>query len=176
MALQASYNHCMRTEPRKAILLVDHGSRLAEANNLLAEIAKLVEQSGPEYIVQQAHMELAEPTIAQGFDACVLAGALEVTVHPYMLGPGRHATQDIPRLVAAAALRHPGIVYRVTGPLGVHEGLASAVLDRVRESESNAEQSAQEELEDKARLAGQRQRKYGANPEGARVANTTETD
>lgn len=165
----------MRTEPRKAILLVDHGSRLAEANNLLAKVAQLVERSSPEYIVQQAHMELAEPTIAQGFDACVLAGALEVTVHPYMLGPGRHATQDIPRLVAAAARRHPGVVYRVTGPLGVHEGLARAVLDRVRESESNAGQSAQEELGDKARLAGHRQRKYSASPEGVRGADTTET-
>ena len=126
----------MFTRPRKAILLVDHGSRLAEANNLLAEVASLIERSSPGHVVKPAHMELAEPTIEQGFDACVAAGAVDITVQPYMLGPGRHATQDIPRLVDEAARRHPGVAYRVTGPLGLHEGLARAVLDRVQEAES----------------------------------------
>lgn len=128
----------MSRAPRKAILLVDHGSRLAEANALLAEVARLVEASSPEHVVRPAHMELAEPTIEQGFHACVEAGAVDITVHPYMLGPGRHATLDIPRLVAEAASRHPGVVYRITAPLGLHAGLARVVLDRVREAETSA--------------------------------------
>lgn len=118
----------------KAILLVDHGSRLRDANEMLAEVAALVSRESPEYHVEYAHMELAEPTIDQGFDACVEAGAQEITVHPYMLSPGRHATQDIPRLVKAAAGRHPGIRYHVTAPLGLHALLAKVVLDRVREA------------------------------------------
>ena len=74
---------------RRAILLVDHGSRIAEANDSLAEVAALVTRRSPEYIVKHAHMELAEPTIEHGFDACVEAGAVDVTVHPYLLAPGR---------------------------------------------------------------------------------------
>jgi len=118
----------------KAILLVDHGSRLREANEMLAEVATLVSEESPEYHVEYSHMELAEPTIGQGFAACVKAGAQEITVHPYMLSPGRHATQDIPRLVQEAAGRHPGVSYHVTEPLGLHALLAKVVLERVREA------------------------------------------
>ncbi len=115
----------------RAILLVDHGSVRAAANALLSEVANLVRARTPESHVVVAHMELAEPTIDQAFDACVAAGAREIIVHPYMLAPGRHATADIPRQVQAAAARHPGIRYAVTAPLGLHPLLADVVLARV---------------------------------------------
>ena len=118
----------------KAILLVDHGSQFREANEMLAEVAALICRESSEYHVEYSHMELAEPTICQGFAACVQAGAREITVHPYMLSPGRHATQDIPRLVGEAAGRHPGVSYRISEPLGLHALLARVVLERVREA------------------------------------------
>jgi sirohydrochlorin ferrochelatase len=120
---------------RKAILLVDHGSRLPEANDVLLAVAEIVARRSPGHHVEVAHLEIAAPTIADGFGACVAAGAVEVTVHPYMLGPGRHATRDIPRLVEEAAKAHPGVVWRVTEPLGVHELIAGVVLERVRDAE-----------------------------------------
>ena len=118
----------------RAILLVDHGSRLGTANDLLAEVAALVAEEAPNFHVEHSHMELAEPTIGQGFDACVRQGAQDITVLPYMLGPGRHATKDIPRLVEEAARRHPGVAYRVSEPLGLHRLLARIVLDRVEDA------------------------------------------
>lgn len=113
------------------ILLIDHGSRLSEANEMLHEVAALVERSiiGAA-IVCPAHMELAEPTIAQGFAACVGRGAREVVAVPYMLSPGRHSTRDIPRLVADAARQFPDINWRVSKPLGVDHRIADLVLNR----------------------------------------------
>ncbi len=118
---------------KRAILLVDHGSKRAEANDMLASVADLVrEEVDPGEIVEIAHMELARPTIEEGFAACVAAGAEHVSVHPYMLAPGRHATGDIPKLAAAAAGQHPGVTYSVTEPLGLHPNLAKVVVERVR--------------------------------------------
>lgn len=115
----------------KAILLIDHGSRRDEANKMLASVADLVQHLvGDGAAVRYAHMELAEPSIAQGFSDCVEAGATEVIAFPYMLSPGRHVTADIPRLVGAAAVAHPGVTYRVTAAFGVHEHLAAVVLER----------------------------------------------
>ena len=117
----------------KAILLIDHGSRRAEANEMLDCMANLVQAMvGPSVVVRHAHMELAEPDIATGFRACVEAGATEVVAFPYMLSPGRHATSDIPDLVAAAAREHPQVAWRVTDAFGVHERLAEVILERAR--------------------------------------------
>ncbi len=115
----------------KAILLVDHGSRKREANDMLACMANLVQaMAGPDVIVRPAHMELAEPSIAAGFMSCVEAGATEVTVFPYMLSPGRHSTSDIPRMVGEVAISYPGVSFSVTPAFGVHEKLGGIILDR----------------------------------------------
>jgi sirohydrochlorin ferrochelatase len=117
-----------------ALLLVDHGSRRHEANDLLPRIAGLLREMSSFKIIHFAHMELAEPTIQQGFDACVSDGADEVIVHPYFLGPGRHSTSDIPRMVAQAAARHQGVSVQITEPLGVHPKIGELILERIRES------------------------------------------
>jgi sirohydrochlorin ferrochelatase len=115
----------------KAILLVDHGSRKSEANEMLGSMEKLVQDmAGADVIVRHAHMELAEPTIAQGFASCVEAGASEVIVFPYMLSPGRHSTSDIPRMVGEIASNHPGVRFSVTPPFGIHEKLGEIILAR----------------------------------------------
>lgn len=115
---------------RTALLIVDHGSRREEANQMLYGVAEILRQKRPQLIVQIAHMELAEPSIEQGIAACVRAGATEIVVHPYMLSPGRHATQDIPRMATEAAATHPGVTIRVTVPLGLHEKLGEVILQR----------------------------------------------
>ncbi|GAC1691331.1 MAG: hypothetical protein NVS9B3_09910 [Gemmatimonadaceae bacterium] len=115
----------------KAILLIDHGSKRDESNEMLACMAHLVQTMvGRATIVRHAHMELAEPSIAAGVDECVSAGATEVIAFPYMLSPGRHSTSDIPRLVGDAAARHAGVRVRVTAAVGVHEKLAEIILGR----------------------------------------------
>ncbi len=120
---------------KRAILLVDHGSRHGPANAILEQIAALVSRRGePGLVVRHAHMELAEPTLAQALEACVAAGADEVVVHPYFLTPGRHATTDIPRMAAEAAAKHAGVRVVVSPPLGVDELLADVVLRRCAET------------------------------------------
>src|SRR5690349_15888217 len=115
----------------RAILLVDHGSVKAEANYMLDCVANLLQSMvGPDVLVRAAHMELADPLIPAGVDACVEAGATELVVFPYMLSPGKHSTRDIPRMVAEAAKRYPDLTVRVTPAFGVHAKLAEVVAER----------------------------------------------
>lgn len=120
-----------RPERLRAILLVDHGSRRADANAQLAEVAEALRRRIPGEIVEIAHMELAEPSVAAGIARCVAAGAQTIVVHPYFLGPGRHTRESIPELVDLAAQQHPGVKICISEPLGLHQGLIDAVLDRV---------------------------------------------
>jgi sirohydrochlorin ferrochelatase len=118
----------------RALLIVDHGSRRSEANDVLPELVAMLRRESEFTIVFHAHMELAEPSIDEAFDACVSAGAEEVIVHPYFLSPGRHSTHDIPRMVGEAAVKHPEVSYLVTEPLGLHPKIGEVIMERVFES------------------------------------------
>ncbi|MDB5339001.1 MAG: cbiX [Planctomycetaceae bacterium] len=118
---------------RQGIILVDHGSRLAESNLLIEAVAKAFQQRfATDFdIVEPAHMELAEPSIATAFDRCVSRGATEVVVLPYFLGPGKHWTTDIPALTAAAASGHSGVSYRVAPTLGLDDLMLDLLRKRL---------------------------------------------
>ena len=116
---------------KRAIVLVDHGSRRAEANELLPALAERLRARLPDRFVAVAHMELAPPSVAQAVAACAAAGADEIVVQPWFLGPGRHTRHDIPRLVREAAAAHGGLRVRLAEPLGIHEKLLDVILDRV---------------------------------------------
>ncbi|MBI4536899.1 MAG: hypothetical protein HY712_02950 [candidate division NC10 bacterium] len=119
-----------RTDRKIAILLVDHGSRYQAANDMLVDVAGLVKRISGLDRVYVSHMELAEPSIAEGFAQAVRDGATAVVVHPYFLSPGRHSQSDIPRMVADAAQAFPGVEFCVTQPLGLHPKIVEVVLER----------------------------------------------
>ena len=113
------------------IIIVDHGSRRDESNRMLERVAELFgERFRERYdVVEPAHMELAEPSIATAYARCVERGAERVVVCPFFLGPGKHWTQDIPRLTAEAAARFPGTTHHVAPTLGIDD-LILDLLDK----------------------------------------------
>ncbi len=112
--------------------MVDHGSAVAEANDLLAAVArKIREKCGDFEMVEHCHMEIASPTMEDAFEKCAKRGVEEVIVHPYFLVPGRHSGFDIPAMAKEAAEKFPGLKHKVTEPLGLHEKIVEVVLERV---------------------------------------------
>src|SRR5688500_11676392 len=105
------------------IILVDHGSRVRESNAMLERVAELfAARFADRYdIVEPAHMEIAEPSIATAYERCVSRGADHLIVCPFFLGPGKHWTQDIPELARTAAEAFPGTTHRVAHPLGIDD-------------------------------------------------------
>jgi sirohydrochlorin ferrochelatase len=116
---------------RLGVIIVDHGSRRAESNDLLLNVVRQFAEAAGIAIVEPAHMELAEPSIDTAFERCVARGAKTVVVFPYFLLPGRHWNDDIPRLTAAAARKHPGVRYLVTAPFGLHPLMAEVMRQRI---------------------------------------------
>jgi len=125
---------------KPGIIIVDHGSRRDESNHLLEEVAALFAQRFAETydIVEPAHMELAEPSIATAYARCVARGAQRIIVAPFFLGPGKHWTGDIPRLTVEAAKKHPGTTYHVTMPLGIDDLILELLQKRVASCEGSS--------------------------------------
>jgi sirohydrochlorin ferrochelatase len=123
----------MTAQKQNGIIIVDHGSRRDESNNMLEEVAALFARRFAEMydIVEPAHMELAEPSIGTAYGKCVERGATRIVVCPFFLGPGKHWTSDIPRLTAEACKAHPNTEYHVTMPLGIDDLILELLAKRV---------------------------------------------
>lgn len=122
LVTEALYTHT-------AIIVVDHGSKRKAANDMIFGIVQNT-QSRTDLPVLAAHMELAEPTIADAVDECARAGIKHVIIVPFFLSPGRHATEDIPQLTQHAIAKHAGMSCEVKPPIGTHPSIPDVVLDR----------------------------------------------
>lgn len=121
----------------RAVVLVDHGSRRAEANAQLEALAERVREREPGTLVVTAHLELATPDIGEALAACASAGARDVVLLPWFLSPGRHTAEDIPRAVAEARERHPELRVRIGEPLGLDARLVDVALSRIQDARSS---------------------------------------
>ncbi len=121
---------------KTAIIIVDHGSRRMESNRMLEEVARLFAARFSQSfdIVEPAHMELCEPSIATAYATCVKHGATRIVVAPYFLSFGKHWTRDIPSLLAQAAVEYPGTEYQLVEPLGIDDFMLDLLFKRVTQT------------------------------------------
>ena len=126
------------------IIIVDHGSRRSESNRMLEQFVHAHARNTHFGVVEPAHMELAEPTIASAFDKCVKRGAKRVVVCTYFLLPGKHWDEDIPALTRAAATKHPGVAFMITAPIGLHPMMHQVIKSRISQCLSHVSGKADE--------------------------------
>lgn len=119
---------------KTAILLMAHGSRIADANNAVREIADMVKRMTSHKIVEVAFREQHQPDIQKGIDACVLQGAERILLTPYFLYMGAHVLEDLPAELSEARRRYPDVLMEMGRHLGVHRKLAEIVIERIDES------------------------------------------
>jgi sirohydrochlorin ferrochelatase len=115
----------------RAILIVDHGSRDETVQHALARLADRVAEARPGWIVEHAHMELAEPGFDAGIENLVARGAKHIDVHLNFLSAGYHVRVTIPQLVAKARERHPTIPIEISEPLGHDPRIVDLIVDRM---------------------------------------------
>jgi len=118
----------------EGVLLIAHGSRRAEANAELAQLAREVAVRLPDAVIETAYLELAQPTVAEGARRCIARGAGRVRLFPYFLSPGIHVTRDLEELRGDLARAYPGVTFVLCRPLGLHPQIVDIVLERLRES------------------------------------------
>lgn len=112
----------------RSILLVSHGSKAPRAKEEVEALAaQLKKKSGVE-IVQPAFLEIESPDIPGGIRQCAHKGATEITVLLNFLNSGRHAADDIPKIIRQAREDHPGIKFRITKPIGQQNYLVDILL------------------------------------------------
>ncbi|MBB3869053.1 sirohydrochlorin chelatase [Parageobacillus toebii NBRC 107807] len=124
----------------KAVLFVGHGSRDPEGND---QVQQFVEQLKPHIAaslhVETSFLEFGLPTIREGIDRCVDAGAREIIIIPIILLPAGHSKLHIPAEIDEAKKHYPHVAFIYGRPIGIHEQTFSILKTRLQEIGENIE-------------------------------------
>jgi sirohydrochlorin cobaltochelatase len=128
----------LSTDPNTApaILVIGHGSRDVEAVEEFLQVADRLGERFPERDIATGFLEFARPTIDEGAEKLIAAGARRITAVPGMLMAAGHAKNDIPSEVNALAIRYPEVEFTYGVELGVHAKLLQAARERIEEAEA----------------------------------------
>ncbi len=125
----------------KHLLIVAHGSRREASNDEVRRLAERIAglpEASRFSSVRAAFLELAAPSIPDGIQQCVDAGATQIAVFPYFLSAGRHVVSDIPTEVAVKQQEYPDIDIHITPWLGSADTVADLILQIVKHPEHTA--------------------------------------
>lgn len=101
-----------------AIVLFAHGSRDPLWRLPIDAVASQMLRESPDTAVRCAFLELTTPDLDSTVEELVQAGHRFVRIVPMFLGVGRHAREDLPRLVLALQQRHPALRLELQAPIG----------------------------------------------------------
>jgi len=117
----------------RAVLYVCHGSRVQEGCQQAIEFVQKTQELVSVPIQEISFLELAHPTIEEGFTRCIEQGATEIAVIPVLLLAAGHVKKDIPEKLEALQTLHPYVKISFGKPFGVHERIVDVLLERIQE-------------------------------------------
>jgi sirohydrochlorin ferrochelatase len=118
---------------KKAILVVSHGSRSAEAIAEFDSVVELVRSRAHDYLVKGAHMVISEPDIPTAVAELATFEIRDIVVVPYFLFKGNHTKIDIPEILNSIKLNFPEIDIKLANPIGVEVLMADILVKRALE-------------------------------------------
>ncbi|MCM3160437.1 sirohydrochlorin chelatase [Metabacillus litoralis] len=118
---------------KQAVLYVCHGSRVPKAREEAIEFISKVKPRINAQVQEVCFLELAEPSIEEGFKNCVSQGATDIAVIPLLLLTAAHAKSDIPEEVEHVSSLFPTVRVSYGKPIGVDLRLADMLVDKMNE-------------------------------------------
>jgi len=114
---------------KKAILIIDRGSREPEVRQELEDICSLVKTNGGYYYADYCFLEVLPPFIEEGIKKCQENGADFITVMPYFLYPGMKLKDSVRQSARISKIKKLNLV--ITKPLSYHSMMTQLVMDRI---------------------------------------------
>lgn len=105
---------------------------MPEANQGVSALAGRVAERIAADFVTAAFLESAAPDLGTAVAEAHGRGVRRLVIMPYFLTMGLHLRRDLPRLVAEQRARFPDMEILVSDSLEGYEGMADAVLHRLR--------------------------------------------
>jgi sirohydrochlorin ferrochelatase len=114
---------------KRALLLIDRGSREKEVRDELDFICKKVKERGNYFYTDYCFLEVIPPYIKDGVEKCLTSDIDALTIVPYFLYPGRKvkaAVSDVIKLQSKTNVR-----FIISKPMSMHKTMIELVDDRI---------------------------------------------
>jgi sirohydrochlorin cobaltochelatase len=85
-------------------------------------------------LVACAYLELSQPDLPTAVATLLTQGAQTISVLPLFLGVGKHAREDLPRLMAALQAQHPGVQFKLNPSIGEDPRLVHLIAEMALDS------------------------------------------
>ncbi len=102
------------------LILLSHGSKDPVWRRNSEHLLALVQQAQPRAAVACAYLDWCDPPLDLAIQHLLAAQPQlsHLTIWPLLFGVGKHASEDIPRLVAALAQQHPTLTLHTAPAMG----------------------------------------------------------
>lgn len=115
----------------KVIIILSHGSKNKNSNNLPIKVAEEVEKStGIKTLI--ANLQLSPPFLDEVIEEAYKDGIREFIIHPFFLHNANHVMYDIPEYLEKLKEKHRDISFIVTEITGSHPMISRLVEDQIR--------------------------------------------
>jgi sirohydrochlorin cobaltochelatase len=113
----------------RAIVLLAHGSRDPQWRAPVEAVAARIRARQPGTPVCCAYLEICPPSLPEAASGLIAAGARQIRIFPIFFGVGKHAREDLPRLVGQIRNEHPGVVIDLLPTAGENGQLTELMAD-----------------------------------------------
>jgi sirohydrochlorin ferrochelatase len=114
---------------KKALLIIDRGSREPEVREELEYICTIVKTKARYYYTNYCFLEVVPPFIEEGIKKCKETGADFITVMPYFLYPGMKLKDSVRQSARICKIQKLNLV--ITKPLSYHSMMTQLIIDRI---------------------------------------------
>ena len=114
----------------RAVIVFAHGSRDPLWRQPVQAVAQAIAARDPSCTVRCAYLELCTPDLPSTIAAMAAQGITQVGIVPMFLGTGRHAREDLPRMVEELSQAFPQMRLHLSPPIGEDERM-TALMARI---------------------------------------------
>lgn len=114
---------------KRALLLIDRGSREPEAKEELSQLCTLIKEESKYAYVDHCFLEVIPPYIEEGINTCISNNVDSITVIPYFLYPGMKLKDSVKKTAKICYDKKIKVV--IAKPLSYHTTLNTLIKDRI---------------------------------------------
>lgn len=117
----------------QGVIVFAHGSRDPLWRQPVEKVAQAISDRQADVVARCAYLELCEPSLTAASAELAAQGVTTIRVLPLFFGMGKHAREDLPRLMADLRQTYPDITFQLLPTAGENPRLLRVLADMALE-------------------------------------------